>query len=139
MRKFYIRDTGPFPNDGYPLVPERNLVTGTAELRRRLRVELTSLEIDLLTLASAVYVADLAAKREERELFVRDLCIEIPLVNHQLLAAQAETIANILYLLSSDNWTIRILPKGGTQEQPRGWPERFHPPWANPWARPWAS
>ena len=124
MRKFYIRDAGPFPDDGYPLVPNRNLVTGIAELRRQFRTELTSLEIDLLTLASAIYVADLAAKREKRESFVRDLWIEIPLVNHQLLGAQAETIGNILYLLSSDNWTIRVLPKGGTQEQPRDWPER---------------
>ena len=122
MKTFYVVEALPCPDDGFPLVPGQNLVTGVPELQRQLRVELTSLEADLLTLAAAVYVADLAAKREERESFVRDMRIDIPLVNHHVFAAHSETIAGILYLLSSDNWVINVLPKRGTQEQPMAWP-----------------
>ncbi len=46
------------------------------------------------------------------------------LVNHQLVTAHSESIASILYLLSSDNWVINVIPEGGTQEQPTDWPLR---------------
>jgi 7-cyano-7-deazaguanine synthase in queuosine biosynthesis len=122
MNTFYVVDTPPCPNDGIALVPGRNLVTGLAELQRRLGVQLTTLEADLLTLAAAVYASDLAAQREERESFVRDLRIEIPLVNHHLFAQLSDRIADLLYLVSSDNWTISVSPKQGVQEQPISWP-----------------
>jgi 7-cyano-7-deazaguanine synthase in queuosine biosynthesis len=122
MQEFYVVDTLPCPGDGFGLVPGRNLVTGSAELADQLGTTLTSLEEDLLTLAAAIFSADLAAKRQERELFVRDIRIDIPLVNHQLFVGYAEEIAGVLYLLSSDNWKVNILPKPGEHEQPRTWP-----------------
>src|SRR2546428_624335 len=122
MKTFYVVDSLPGPTDGFVLIPDGNLVTGIAEMSRELDVELTTLEVDLLTLAAAIFAVDLASLREEREGFVRDLRLVVPLVNHQAFRAHAEEIATILYLLSSDNWQIEVTARRGEQEEPRAWP-----------------
>lgn len=122
MANFYVVDALPCPTDGYALVPGRNLITGVQELEYQLGSPLTTLEFDLLTLAAAVFAADLAVQRQEREAFIRDITINIPLVNHQVLRANADVVAGIMYLLSSDNWIINVSQKAGTQEQPTTWP-----------------
>ena len=113
----------PSSGNGFPLVPTRNLITGAQEMANLLG-PLTTLETDLLTLAAGVYAADVAAKRGEREGFVRDLCLEVPVVNYHAISPLKDRISYVLYTLTSDNWEISLTRKPGVQEQPGEWPDK---------------
>lgn len=112
----------PFPPDTLGLVPGRNLVTGVDELAEQLG-PLTSMEADLLTLAAGIFALDLAAKRGEREQFVRDLELVVPVVNYHAFAHRQDELMAILYLLSDDNWIVEFTPRQGAQEPLDAWPE----------------
>lgn len=99
------------------LVPGENLLTGREELERALAEPLTSLESDLLLVASAVFALDLAALRGEREHYPRDLQIQLPVANLHAFRALASKLAVILYLLSGDNWTLDFIQGAGTPER----------------------
>jgi 7-cyano-7-deazaguanine synthase in queuosine biosynthesis len=103
------------------LVPDRNLVTGRSELARALGGPLTSLEDDLMLLASSVFATDLAAKRGEREHHSRTLQLTVPVANLQLFERLRDDLAVILYLLSDDNWIIDFVQGPGTPEAARRW------------------
>lgn len=106
------------------LCPEYNCHTGYPEFSRAYP-DVTTLEADLLRLAAAVYCADLATKRGEREQFLRDFEIEIPVVNYQVLERHREDLEVVLYILSNDNWTIRFRRLEEAPEAHREWPQ--HP------------
>src|SRR4051794_7156337 len=94
-----VFDTPPtrIPSDTFPLVRDHNLTTGAHEMARQIG-DLSTLEDDLLTLASAIFALDLIARRGEREKIVRDLHLSIPVVNYHALSYLAEDIAYILYI-----------------------------------------
>ncbi|MGE5560445.1 MAG: 7-cyano-7-deazaguanine synthase [Chloroflexota bacterium] len=78
--------------------------------------EPTSLELDLLALASAVYGSDIAIKRGEREAFARTIEVFVPVVNYAVLEMVRPKIEVALYRLTGDNWTVRLLQVPGEVE-----------------------
>jgi 7-cyano-7-deazaguanine synthase in queuosine biosynthesis len=106
------------------LLPGENLVTGASSLSAQLKTALTTLEDDVLTLASAIFAADLAVKRGEREQITRSIELIVPVVNLVEFTSRLEELVDILYFLSNDNWTIRFVQKRGAAEGPINWPER---------------
>lgn len=101
--------------------PGYNMLTGDTEFRAAYP-DITTLEEDLLRVAASIYCTDLAVKRGEREQFVRDLEVEIPVTNFHALENAREDLEMVLYILSSDNWTIRFRRLEQPPEAPREWP-----------------
>jgi 7-cyano-7-deazaguanine synthase in queuosine biosynthesis len=86
--------------------------------------ETTSLERDLLTVASAIYACDLAFKRGEREKFTRKIEVKIPVVNLATFRHVIEELEYILHFLSNDAWQITFVQDpNGTPEEVRDWPQ----------------
>jgi 7-cyano-7-deazaguanine synthase in queuosine biosynthesis len=104
------------------LVPGGNLVTGQAELSRQLGSELSSLEQDLLTLGAAVFAADLAVRRGEREQACRAINLSIPVVNADAFERARDDLQYALHLLSRDVWRLEFVRRGGIVEQLIDWP-----------------
>jgi len=107
--------------DGLILLPQRNLVTGSADFAKVFGAP-TSLEEDLLVLASAVYAADLAHLRDTGIRFCRDFRLTVPVVNLQALERVKADLQRLLYFLSYDNWDISFLQRGGVPEPSQEWP-----------------
>jgi 7-cyano-7-deazaguanine synthase in queuosine biosynthesis len=84
---------------------------------------LSSLEDDLLAVASVVYAADLAVKRNPREDFVRSIQLTLPVVNMAAFNAVRSKLEKTLRILSCDNWTLNFRAARGTPEANRQWPE----------------
>jgi 7-cyano-7-deazaguanine synthase in queuosine biosynthesis len=103
------------------LVPGRNLLTGAKALAEAVGT-LTSLEEDLLTLAAAVYAADVALRRGEREQFTRDFRLQIPVTNYEAFVRHEAELIDILYFLTSDNWNVEFSARQETPEPHQGWP-----------------
>lgn len=110
--------------EGFDLVlaPGGNLNTGADEFSKRYG-DLTTLEIDLLTLAAAVFVSDLACKRGEREDTIRTIHLTVPVVNQAILNAQRKNLEYLLHVLSDDNWNIDFQRAEGNPESKTVWPE----------------
>ena len=106
------------------LGPGRNLLTGESTLRRFIGEEPTTLEVDLLTVASAIYGADLHCLRAEREDYQRGLALEIPVINRSALEAVKEDIERTLFLLSGDSWQLTFRSAPGQPEATRLWDRR---------------
>lgn len=107
--------------DGLVLVPGGNLVTGSGDFLKAFGAP-TTLEDDLLVLASAVYAADLAHLRSTGIGFCRDFRLTVPVVNLQALERVKADLQRLLYFLSYDNWDISLLQRTGTPEPSQDWP-----------------
>jgi 7-cyano-7-deazaguanine synthase in queuosine biosynthesis len=105
------------------LVPGKNLVTGAPSLAIQLGASLTTLEDDLLTLVAAIYAADLAVKRGDREQITRTIDLTVPVVNLSKFAPRTDELVDILYFLSDDNWSIRFVQSKGSEEEEISWPQ----------------
>lgn len=103
------------------LYPSRNLVTGESNFKKGFG-QPSSLESDLLTVASAIYASDLAVKRDERERFTRQIELKIPVVNLAAFNIIREDLQYALYILSHDAWKINFSQKLGMPEEQRNWP-----------------
>lgn len=102
------------------LEPGNTLVTGEDSLEW----ELTSLEQDLLVLASAIFAADRATQRGEREEFnSRTIELSVPVVNAARLSPLTTQLEQILRLLSCDSWQINFRGRAGTPESEPEFPE----------------
>lgn len=97
------------------LRPGNNLVTGERAFVEHFGSP-TSLETDLLTVASAIYCADLGVKRGEREQITRSLHLRIPVVNLPTFSAVRDDLVYALYTLSHDAWDISFVQKPGNPE-----------------------
>jgi len=104
------------------LSPGHNLITGERSFQRAIGETPTSLERDLLTVASAIYAADLGVPRGEREQATRAFCLSIPVTNLHAFQSLRDQIEHVLYLLTSDSWEVRFKPKDGVPESRRAWP-----------------
>ena len=93
-----------------------NLRTGEKDFERTFGSP-TTLERDLLVVASAVLATDIAEKRGERESITRNLHLDIPIVNFHALEAQRVALERMLHFLSHDNWSITYRVEAGPQEQ----------------------
>lgn len=81
----------------------------------------TSLESDLLNLGSCIYAADLAVKRRELEEFIRTIEVEIEVINYHAFQRVKDDIEEALFILSSDNWTIKFVQAAGEIEPVQEW------------------
>jgi 7-cyano-7-deazaguanine synthase in queuosine biosynthesis len=104
------------------LVPKKNLYTGETGFTKHFKPA-TTLERDLLCLASAVYAADVLSERGKREEASRVIDVEVPVVNHAVFASETKRLEKILYLLSSDAWTLKFIKMNGAPEANLTWPE----------------
>jgi hypothetical protein len=104
------------------LVPGNNLRTGVEDLLSKYS-ECTSLEADILTVASAIYACDLAFKRGEREEITRSIELEIPVINQYAFDKMKVDLELLLWTLSHDNWTITFVRADGAPEAKHAWPQ----------------
>jgi len=104
------------------LVPGENLNTGVDDFRAHYS-DFTTLEQDMLTVASAIYACDLGFKRGEREEITRNISLEIPVVNHHAFQKTKNDLELLLWTLSHDNWTIKFTRADGQPESKRRWPK----------------
>lgn len=104
------------------LVPGENLRTGIKDFQAKY-ADYTSLENDLLTVASAIYACDLAFRRGEREEITRSVVLQISVVNHQAFKVAKQSLELLLWTLTHDNWTIEFKRIDGQPESQRNWPE----------------
>ena len=102
------------------LRPGKNLKTGESALRSEFG-DLSSLEMDLLTLASSVFACDLAFKRGERENITRRINLSVPVVNLSTFNYVQPQIHYALYRLSHDAWQINFTQRSGTPEAHTEW------------------
>jgi 7-cyano-7-deazaguanine synthase in queuosine biosynthesis len=102
------------------LRPGVNLTTGEAHFRQTFPT-LTSLEIDVLTVAASIFACDLAFKRGEREEVIRQISLTIPVVNLPVFNNVREQLRFALYRVSHDAWNITFVQRSGKPEVPRDW------------------
>lgn len=101
------------------LCPGVNLVTGKEKFCKEFGT-ITSLEEDLLILASSIFATDLAVKRGKREEITRKIELTVPLVNVHLFNSIIDVIQYALFKLSHDSWTLNFVQKEGSFDD-------FHP------------
>jgi 7-cyano-7-deazaguanine synthase in queuosine biosynthesis len=102
------------------LRPGTNLVTGEKEFRSRFG-EPTSLEVDVLTTASAIFASDLAFKRDERSNFHRQIHLTIPVTNRLAFQNVADELRFALARVSHDAWSFDFVQREGVTEPTRMW------------------
>jgi 7-cyano-7-deazaguanine synthase in queuosine biosynthesis len=105
------------------LVSGGNFATGASNFRDRFG-NLTSLEEDLLVVASAIYITDLAVRRDEAEKFIRKIDLNIEVINFHAFERIKEDLLQALIVLSSDNWTVNFIPREGPAEPVRQWDDK---------------
>lgn len=93
-----------------------NLKNGESDFRQDFG-SVSSLELDLLNLASAVFAADRGTPRGEREDYSRELELTVPVVNAARLLPLLPQVEAILRFLSDDVWTIHLPQKAGDHEE----------------------
>src|SRR5438552_4144090 len=94
-----------------------NLLTGASDFSKTFG-QPTSLENDTLSVAATIFAVDLAARREQREDFVREMELVIHVANLQLFRRVQRELEYILWNLSNDNWTITFEHDGNPPEKP---------------------
>jgi 7-cyano-7-deazaguanine synthase in queuosine biosynthesis len=102
------------------LRPGANLTTGEVHFRNTFGA-LTSLEVDVLTLAASIFACDLAFKRGERENITRRIHLTVPVVNLPVFNSVLHTLQFALYRVSHDAWDITFVPRSGRPEASREW------------------
>src|SRR4030042_4227024 len=108
MGRFFVqRDKSAPPSNVSALRVGKTLITGEDDFASGFGAP-SSLEGDLLLLASAVFAADRAQTRGERENVCRNFELSIPIVNHMRLYPLIFHIERILYRLSNDAWKLEF-------------------------------
>jgi 7-cyano-7-deazaguanine synthase in queuosine biosynthesis len=92
-----------------------NLQTGEAKFQRTFG-GLTTLEADLLLIASSIFAVDRCLSRGEREDFARGIEISVPIVNAGRLQPIRSLLEELLRTLSNDSWRITFRQESGTPE-----------------------
>lgn len=94
----------------HSLVEGTNLETGEEALSK-IFGRLTSIEADLLRVASAVFAADRASLRGERENLTRDIALTVPVANLDRLLPMKHALERLIRDLSTDIWNLRFIAK----------------------------
>jgi 7-cyano-7-deazaguanine synthase in queuosine biosynthesis len=92
-----------------------NLQTGEGKFQRTFG-GLTTLEADLLLIASSIFAVDRCVARGAREEFARGIEISIPVVNAGRLQPVRPLLEELLRTLSNDSWRITFRQESGTPE-----------------------
>lgn len=94
-----------------------NLLTGEGKFKTAFG-GMTSLEADLLLLASAIFAADRCIVRGEREDFgTREIEISVPLVNIGRFQPVKATLEELLRTLSNDSWRVTFRQVSGNLDE----------------------
>lgn len=116
MRHFVAqREAAPVPAGAEVLRAGVNLFTGESDLETAFGPP-TSLESDLLLLASSILAADRATARGEREDISREFRLTVPIVNIGCLMPVIDLVEEALNRLSNDAWTVEFVHVGGEPE-----------------------
>ena len=107
-------------NGSLKLRPGVNFITGEKEFKSWFKTP-TSLEVDVLTVASAIFAADLAFQRGERSNFQRQIHLTIPVVNRPAFQHVAEDFRTALWRVSNDAWTLNFVQREGAPETNPMW------------------
>ncbi len=120
MNRFAVRRSGRWtkPN-AQVLEVGRNLFTGEQDFSSAFG-QPTSMESDLLLIAAAVFAADRAVPRGEREDYARQFEIFVPVTNFATLFPLVQDIERTLYRLSNDSWIITLRNEAGAEEEWNG-------------------
>ncbi len=102
------------------LRPGVNLLTGESQFRSRYG-EPTSLETDVLTVASAIFACDIAFERGERSNFPRQIHLTIPVANRLAFQNVADDLRFALARVSNDAWSIDFVKRKDAPEHGRMW------------------
>jgi 7-cyano-7-deazaguanine synthase in queuosine biosynthesis len=120
VRRFTIgRTIARIPQQSASFVVGQNLFTGERELKKTFG-PLTSLEADLLLVASGIFAIDRATRRGERENICREIEVTIPVVNFGRLYPLLTLLERVLYHLSNDAWSIKLIQQNGQPEETVG-------------------
>jgi 7-cyano-7-deazaguanine synthase in queuosine biosynthesis len=114
---FYRGDTPQVPL-GTLLKLDGDVITGRKSVEENFG-EISSLELDLLAIASSIFAADRGQQRGERERFARTLELHIPIVNTGRLVGLVPIIEKTLRRLSNDTWQINLYQCPGTISDPK--------------------
>jgi 7-cyano-7-deazaguanine synthase in queuosine biosynthesis len=97
-------------NTSQVLVERKNLFDGSDDLEKTFG-PLTSMELDLLRLASGVFATDRASARGERENLTRSISLTIPVENLQFFVERSSSIEMLLHDLSQDVWHLSFVAR----------------------------
>lgn len=97
------------------------LLSGVEDFVESFNSEPTSLEADLLRIAAAIFAADRATPRGEREEIGRQIEISVPVTNVGVLLPLARSVEQILRFLSNDGWHVEFRQQSGASERSRTW------------------
>lgn len=97
------------------LRPSHNLFTGESRLSSIFK-RLTSLEIDILTFAAAVFACDIAFQRGRNENVIRSIELTVPVINLAKFSTLHDEILFALHKLSDDAWHIEFKQRQGLPE-----------------------
>lgn len=115
--KYFVSRTGEKPKKNIPILENgKSLFIGLQDFSVSFGKP-TTLEEDVLLLTSAIFAADRATKRGEREDFCREIEIQAPIINISLFNRVLPKIEHVLRLLSNDAWKIVLRPHPGTEEE----------------------
>lgn len=102
------------------LCPGQNLYTGIDYFTKEFG-STNSLEEDLFNLASGIYAADLAIHRQEREHYIRNIDLNIEVVNLHAFERIKNLLESSLLTVSRDNWNIKFVQKKGNSTSDFDW------------------
>jgi 7-cyano-7-deazaguanine synthase in queuosine biosynthesis len=103
---FYRGDAPAIPL-GTLLKLDGDVITGKKSVEENFG-DISSLELDLLAIASAIFAVDRGQQRGEREKFARTLELHIPIINTGQLVGLVPIIEKTLRRLSNDTWRINL-------------------------------
>ncbi|WP_430905732.1 7-cyano-7-deazaguanine synthase [Maribacter sp. 2-571] len=102
------------------LTSGKNLYNGLNAFKGHFK-DATSLEVDLLNVSSGIFAADLAVKRSELEDYIRTIELNIEVVNIHAFERIKDLLEEALFVLSSDNWTLKFIQIAGKPEESKAW------------------
>src|SRR5690348_14647961 len=121
--RVYVGHNEKIKNYDLILVPGKNLFTGVKAFEEQFG-KASSLEVDTLNLAAAVYATDLAVKRNDLENYIRSIYLTIDVINYQAFDRIKPLLANALYILTCDNWEIEFKHVKGSPENKTSFEEK---------------
>jgi len=105
------------------LCPGQNLYTGVKPFINEFGNP-SSLEQDLFNLASGIYATDLAIQREEREHFIRNIELNVEVINFHAFSRIKDLLEGALLTVSRDNWSINFIQSKGTPDSNFNWQKK---------------
>ena len=91
---------------------QRNAIVGLDALQEAVGL-LPARAQDLVEIAAAAYLADLAVPRGRNEAYVRSFEIHVPVAEPDFWHEQASNLSRLMYLLTADNVSFAFHPRSG--------------------------